>query len=303
MNLIKPNKLKKGDTIGILAVSGRINDFEKLERAKSFFQKEGYNVVISNTCKTSHRYMSGVNDEENIKELEHFFEDKDINAIIAARGGYGTLRLINKINWDIIKNNPKIFAGYSDITTLINLIYKKTGLITFHSAMPNGDFSGEINEYTAKSFFAALSGETKTIKAENVTLHKPGCANGILWGGNLSVLTSLCGTDFVPDKDLILVLEDLNEPEYKIDRMLTQLFNVKEVRNRVKGIAFGEFKDIQNKEMLSEIKNELISELNIPSCSGFNITHSKQKDTFPVGAKAEFNAENGEINILESYTI
>lgn len=303
MNLIKPNKLKKGDTIGILAVSGRIKDFEKLERAKSFFEKEGYNVVISNTCKTSHRYMSGLNDEENIKELEHFFEDKDINAIIAARGGYGTLRLINKINWDIIKNNPKIFAGYSDITTLINLIYKKTGLITFHSAMPNGDFSEEINEYTVKSFFAALSGETKTIKAENITVHKPGIAKGILWGGNLSVLTSLCGTDFVPDNDLILVLEDLNEPEYKIDRMLTQLFNVKEVRNRVKGIAFGEFKDVQNNDMLEEIKNELISELNIPSCSGFNVTHSKKKDTFPVGAEAEFNAENGEINILGSYTI
>lgn len=303
MNLIKPNKLKKGDTIGILAVSGRIKDFEKLERAKSFFEKEGYNVVISNTCKTFHRYMSGINDEENIKELEHFFTNSDINAIIAARGGYGTLRLINKINWDIIKNNPKIFAGYSDITTLINLIYKKAGLITFHSAMPNGDFSGEINKYTAKSFFTALSGETKTIKAENITVHKPGIAKGILWGGNLSVLTSLCGTDFVPDNDLILVLEDLNEPEYKIDRMLTQLFNIKEIRNRVKGIAFGEFKDVQNNDMLSEIKNELISELNIPSCSGFNVTHSKKKDTFPIGAEAEFNAENGEINVLENYTI
>ncbi len=303
MNLIKPNKLKKGDTIGILAVSGRIKDFERLERAKSFFEKEGYNVVISNTCKTSHRYMSGINDEENIKELEHFFTNSDINAIIAARGGYGTLRLINKINWDIIKNNPKIFAGYSDITTLINLIYKKTGLITFHSAMPNGDFSGEINEYTAKSFFSALSGETKTIKAENITVHKPGIAKGILWGGNLSVLTSLCGTDFVPDNDLILVLEDLNEPEYKIDRMLTQLFNIKEIRNRIKGIAFGEFKDVQNNDMLDEIKNELISELNIPSCSGFNVTHSKKKDTFPVGAEAELNAENGEINVLGNYTI
>jgi muramoyltetrapeptide carboxypeptidase len=301
MNIIKPNKLKKGDTIGILAISGKINEYEKIEKAKTFFEKEGYNVVISDTCKTSHRYMSGNNDDENIKELENFFLNKEINAIIAARGGYGTLRLINKINWDIIKNNPKIFAGYSDITTLLNLIYKNTGLITFHSAMPNGDFSNEINSYTKNSFFSTLTGKTKLIKAENKKTHKEGICSGVLFGGNLTVLASLCGTNFIPKEDIILVLEDLNEPEYKIDRMLTQLFNIKEFKEKVKGIAFGEFKDIKNKEILEEIKKELTEQLNIPACSGFNITHNKKKDTIPIGIKSQLNATIGEIEILEEY--
>ncbi len=297
MKTIKPKKLQKGDTIGILAVSGRIKEYEKIEHAANYLKKRGYKVIISDTCKTSHRYMAGDSDEDCINAFHDFFKDKKINAIICARGGYGTLRLINKIDWDIVKNNPKIFAGYSDITILLNMIYKKTGLITFHSAMANGDFGGEINEYTAKSFFDTLEGKTTQYKGEK-TLNK-GNAKGILWGGNLATLVSLCGTDFVPDEDLILFLEDLNEPVYKIDRMLTQLFNVEKIRNNVKGIAFGEFKDIEDTQMLEEVLTEKVIELNIPACSGFKITHGKIKDTIPIGIKAELDSNKQTIRITE----
>ena len=98
MNIIKPKKLKIGDTIGILAVSGKIKEYQRIENAKKFFENEGYNVIVSETCKTSHRYMAGSSDEECIRNLEEFFSNKKINAILCARGGYGTLRLINKIN-------------------------------------------------------------------------------------------------------------------------------------------------------------------------------------------------------------
>ena len=301
MKIIKPNKLKKGNTIGILAISGRIKDFENIEKAKSFFEEEGYKVVISETCKSSHRYMAGLNDDECINELHKFFSDKNIDVILCARGGYGTLRLIDKIDWELIKNNPKIFAGYSDITTLLNLIYKKTGLITFHSAMPNGDFSKEIDDYTKAAFFNTLEGKTICYHAYNSSIFKEGEAVGKLWGGNLSTLCALCGTNFIPNEDLILFLEDLNEPVYKIDRMLTQLFNIDKLRKNVKGIAIGEFKDIEDKNQLDEVILELANKLNIPICDGFKITHNKIKDTLPIGIKVYFNANAGIIKILEDY--
>ena len=301
MKIIKPNKLIKGNTIGIFAISGRIKDFENIEKAKSFFEEEGYKVVISETCKTSHRYMAGLNDDECINELHKFFSDKNIDVILCARGGYGTLRLIDKIDWDIIKNNPKIFAGYSDITTLLNLIYKNTGLITFHSAMPNGDFSKEIDDYTKASFFNTLEGKTICYHAYNSSIFKEGEAVGKLWGGNLSTLSALCGTNFIPNEDLILFLEDLNEPVYKIDKMLTQLFNIDKLRKNVRGIAIGEFKDIEDKNQLDEVILELANKLNIPICDGFKITHNKIKDTLPIGIKTYFNAKAGIIRILEDY--
>lgn len=299
MNIIKPEKLKKGDTIGILAVSGRIKEFNRIEKAKNFFEQEGYNVVISDTCNCSHRYMAGNNDDDCISAFHNFFQDDDIDAIVCARGGYGTLRLINKIDWNIVKSNPKIFAGYSDITILLAMLYKKCGLITFHSAMPNGDFSLNVERYTKAGFFKALEGRTEEIESENGIIYKNGTAKGKLWGGNLSSLVSLCGTDFIPDENLILFLEDLNEPVYKIDKMLTQLFNIEKMRKNVKGIAFGEFKDIENEQWLNEVIFELVSSLNIPSYSGFKITHGKIKDTIPYGAESELT--DGKIIITESY--
>ncbi len=303
MKTIKAKKLQKGNTIGILAVSGRIKEYKRIEKAKTFFEKEGYKTVISDTCKTSHRYMAGNNDEECLKALHSFFSDKSINAILCARGGYGTLRLINKIDWNLIKNNPKIFAGYSDITVLLNMIYKKTGLITFHSAMANGDFGADIEEYTKTVFFNTLNGNTNCFTAEKGTVFKKNAAKGTLWGGNLASLVSLCGMDFIPDEDLILFLEDLNEPAYKIDRMLTQLFNMEKIRKNVKGIILGEFQNVNDINELNEIFSEFAIMLDVPMCSGFKITHGKIKDTLPLGAKVYFNSENRIIKISENYTI
>lgn len=302
MKTIKPKKLQKGNTIGILAVSGKIKEFEKIEKAKAFLESKGYKVVISDTCRTSHRYCAGNNEQECLNALHEFFNNKEIDAILCARGGFGTLKLLKNIDWNLIKHNPKIFAGYSDITVLLNMIYKKTGLITFHSAMANGDFGGAIEDYTAISFFNTLEGKTICLNARNRNVYKDRIAKGILWGGNLATLVSLCGLDFIPNEDLILFLEDLNEPVYKIDKMLTQLFNIEKIRKNVKGIAIGEFKDITDKEELNEVIQEFANELNIPICDGFKITHNALKDTVPIGAYCEFDSGNGLIKIKEEYT-
>lgn len=301
MNIIKPKKLKKGDTIGIIGVSGCIREYEKIENSKRFFEELGYRIVVSETCKSNHRYMAGNNDIECVDTLHNFFLDNNIDAIVCARGGYGTLRLLDKIDWNIIKNNPKIFAGYSDITVLLNMFLKKTGLITFHSAMPNGDFSYEINEYTKNSFFETLNGKKKFIKSENSNIYYKGSVKGRLWGGNLATLTSLCGLDFVPDDDLILFLEDLNEPVYKIDKMLTQLFNIEKVKKNVKGIVVGEFKDIENMSMLHDLLSEFAQNLKIPMMDGFKITHNKIKDTIPVGINSILDTEKQTVCFCEKY--
>lgn len=297
MNIIKPKKLKKGDTIGILAVSGRIKEYENIENAKKFLINEGYNVVISDTCETQHEYQAGKDDEDCINALHTFFLNPQIDAILCARGGYGTLKLLDKIDWNVIKDNPKIFAGYSDITILLNMIYRKTGLITFHSPMANGDFGQEIEEYTKKGFFNCLKGKIDKIEADG-TVYYEGRTEGILWGGNLSSLASLCGIDFIPDEELILFLEDLNEPTYKIDKMLTQLFNIEKIKTNVRGISFGEFKDCDKRELKNLLK-EFANKHKIPMCDGFKITHSKIKDTIPVGIKATLNSNNRTIEFKE----
>lgn len=301
MKIIKPKKLKAGDTIGILGVSGAIKDYNLILNSKKYFEEKGYNVIISDTCKYSHRYMTGKNDLQCVGDLHSFFLDKNINMILCARGGYGTIRLLDYIDWDIIKKNPKIFAGYSDITVLLNMIFRKTGLITFHSPMAKGDFADLIIKNTESSFFKTLSGITQTYKVKEHIIFYDGIAQGKLWGGNLASLVSLCGTDFVPNEDLILILEDLNEPVYKIDKMLTQLFNMAKIRKNVKGIAFGEFKDIENQQWLNELLNEFANKLKIPCCGNFKITHNKEKDTIPIGVNAIFNANTGEIKLTEQY--
>lgn len=303
MKIIKPKKLKKGDTIAFIGISGKIKEYERLEKAKIYFEKEGYKVIISPSNKSSHRYMSGASDENCINTINEYFLNDDINAVICSRGGYGSLRLLNGINWNIIKKHPKIFAGYSDITALLNMIFKKTGLITFHSAMPNGDFSSDIQEYTKNSFFNTLSGNTFEYKSENNICYLKGQAKGRLIGGNLATLTSLCGLNFFPDEDLILFLEDLNEPSYKIDRMLTQLFNIKKFKNNIKGIALGDFLDVDNELFLEEILKEISLKLKIPICRGFKITHDKIKDTVPFGVKATLYSNEGIIKIEENYVI
>lgn len=303
MELLKPKKLQKGDTIGILAVSGQIKDISKINNAKKFFNSLGYNVVISDTCKESHRYMAGKTDDDCVDALHSFFSNDEIDAILCARGGYGTLRHINKINWDIIKNNPKIFAGYSDITILLAMMYKKCGLVTFHSPMANGDFSSFINDYTKTSFFNVLGKGEKHFKSQNGCLYSAGKSKGILWGGNLASLVSLCGVDFVPDEDIILFLEDLNEPVYKIDKALTQLFNIQKIRKNVKGIIFGDFLNVEDKDSLKNLFFEVANELKIPVSDGFKITHDKTKDTIPYGVSCVFDSEQGIFSILEDYII
>ena len=273
--------LKKGDTIGIIALSGEC-DFDRVKNAKTFIEGLGYNVILSKNIFDKKRYLAG-DDETKVQELENFFENTDIKLILCARGGYGSIRLINRINYDILRKNPKPFCGFSDVTALLLMIYKKTGIYTYHSPMACTDFFDE-NIETVQNFFELVN--TQEFEYYGKKVYKDGISKGIIWGGNLSTIVSLCGQDFIPNKDFIFFAEDLNEPVYKIDKMFQQLINIPKFTKHCKGIVLGDFLDVDNNIWLEEYFEELSLKLNVPFAGGFPITHSQHKITLPIGQKA-----------------
>ena len=276
-------KLIKGDTIGIIALAGKCEK-QKVQNAVDYFTSQGYKVKLSKNIYDENRYLAG-SDEDKITELHKFFIESDIKLILCARGGYGAIRLINKIDYNLIKNNPKPFCGFSDITALLLMIYKNSNIVTYHSPMACSDFGVEnISEFTQEHFYKALKEEPLDFYGDKI--YKEGSAKGILWGGNLATVVSLCGQDFIPNENFIFFTEDLNEPVYKIDKMFQQLFNITKFKANCKGIILGDFLDVDNEKWLDEYFIELAQATDIPIISGFKITHDKDKITLPIGKSA-----------------
>lgn len=286
MNIIKPKSLRTGDTIAIIAPSGVV-DSGKIYKSAAFFEAKGFNVKLGKHLFENDRYLAG-DDNSRLEDLHWAFSDNEVDAVVAARGGFGAIRLINKIDYNLIRTNPKIFCGYSDVTALSLMFYKKSGLITYSGAMAQSDFGlNKINSDTEKSFFNILSGEREIYSSKKII--NPGSSNGIIWGGNLSTIVSLCGMDFLPDEKFIFIVEDVAEPVYKLDKMFRQLMNIGKFRENVSAIAFGEFIHTDNEPWLASLLDEISNKLKIPSASGFKFTHGDFKQTIPVGASAEFN--------------
>lgn len=285
MNLIKPKKLKQGDTITFIAPSGSISE-DKVLNSKKYFEAKGFQVKFGKHIFDQDRYLAG-KDIDRIQDLEDAFKDKETNAIICVRGGYGALRIINRINYDIIKQNPKIFCGYSDITALSAMILKKTGLITFSSPMPKSDFQfNSTNMYTENHFWQTVTNTKTELTPEAPDIYNNRSEKGILFGGNLATLASMCGLDFIPDREFIFFTEDLNEPVYKIDRYFRQLINTQYFKKNITAMLIGQFLDIDCEKQLRDLINEISKELEIPIFCGYNISHGNKKDTVPIGAEA-----------------
>ncbi len=296
MKLIKPNPLQEGDTIAIIAPSGVV-DKNKIMSAVKYFENKNYNVILGKNIFEKKRYMAGA-DFERLDDLHEAFSNSDIDAVFCARGGYGAIRLLPYIDFKLIKNNPKIFCGYSDITALSLVFLAYSGLITYSSPMPQGDFASEVSTFTEQSFFNVLRGNKEIYEYADIVL--PGEAQGIVWGGNLSTIVSLIGcdnlksgqtvsTNLIPDENFIFIAEDVGEPAYKIDKMLNQLANIKNFKDKISGIAFGEFTDTDNDEWLKDVLLEFAVRMNVPAYSGFKFTHNRDKQTIPIGAGAELN--------------
>jgi muramoyltetrapeptide carboxypeptidase len=313
MEIIKPEKLKRGDVIGIISPSSPVSDKAKLDASMSYFEKRGYRVKVGLNAMKERGYLAG-SDEERLEDVHNMFLDKEVKLIICLRGGYGASRLLDKIDYNIIKNHPKIFCGYSDITVLQNAFFYKTRLITFAGPMAGVDFYKDISEFTEENFWNTLT-SSEPIKinypdGERLNSYRSGIAEGRLIGGNLSLFSSLIGTNYLPEPEgKILLLEEVGEAPYRIDRMLNQL-RLSGYLGKIKGVILGSFEDCietdpQRKSLnLNEvIEDYFINDFQAPVVYNLKHGHISNNLTIPIGVNVKINGSNCSIEFLESHLV
>jgi muramoyltetrapeptide carboxypeptidase len=303
---IKPPALKSGDTVAITSPAGAVWDADQIETFTNILKAFGFNIVQGKTLKEKFGYFAGT-DELRANELNEFFADKKIKGIFCMKGGWGCARILDKLSYDVIQKNPKVIIGFSDITALLLAITTKTGLITFHGPVGNSGW----NDFTKNVFTNVVM----TIKPFNFPSNPatedkpftiyPGKVSGELIGGNLTVLSALIGSVYLPDwKNKILFLEEAKEEPYSIDRMLTQL-KLCGILNSISGFVFGKCAKCLAEEPLKaftfhEVILQHIQPLKIPAFYGAMIGHIENKLTVPLGISATMDADKGIISLEEN---
>lgn len=306
---LKAPRLKTGDTIAITSPAGAVWDEAQIEKFTGILKNFGFEVVYGNTLKQKLGYFSGT-DSERAKELNSFFADKKIKGIFSMKGGWGCARIIDQMDYNLIAQNPKVLIGFSDITTLLNVIYAKTGLITFHGPVGNSGW----NDFTSNVFKSVvMKGEQLVFPSgpseeDKIITFSKGTASGTLVGGNLSVLSSIVGSGYLPDfRGKILFIEETKEEPYRIDRMLTQL-KLAGIFKQLNGIAIGKFVKCEAEEpqkafTFMQVLEQHFKTLTIPVFYGLMTGHIENKLTLPVGIDVNMNADTGVLKLNESAVV
>jgi len=286
--------LVAGDIIAIAAPSSPFEK-ESLYRGISVLEEMGFRVMIPDGLFEREGYLAGT-DRHRAEILHQLFADNRVKAIICARGGFGAMRILPLLDTEMIRNNPKIFVGYSDITALLCVLYSQCGVTVFHGQMV--EKLADSDPKTRESLRMALTSEKlPVIKAENGAAIRGGIAKGKVIGGNLSVLCHLMGTRFMPDfNGRILFLEDRNEAAYRIDRMLTQMKLAGCFQN-IAGLVLGHFEDCGKSEDIVKIINDIFQENKIPILWGLEAGHGLPNLTIPMGIDAVLDADGLTLNI------
>jgi muramoyltetrapeptide carboxypeptidase len=312
---VRPNRLAAGDTVGLVAPANATFQSQDLQIAKESLEALGLKVKIGSHLLDRHGYLAG-QDKDRADDINRFFADTSVRAVLAIRGGWGSSRLLAHLDYGVIRRNPKIVLGYSDITALLLGIHAKTGLVTFHG--PNG--TGRWDAFSVDFFTRMLmqgeaivyqnprqlSDRNSLTPVENRTLViKGGKARGRLLGGNLTVLTTIIGSGYLPPWDgAVFFCEDVGEQFYRIDRMLTQL-KLAGVLSRIAGFVFGTCAECGPGDgnfgalTLEEIFADHITPLGIPAWSGAMIGHGMPQWTLAEGIEVEADADAGTIRMLE----
>jgi muramoyltetrapeptide carboxypeptidase len=310
MRTVFPAALKPGDTIGIVAPASGVADQEHWSAATKEIERAGYNVRLAQHTRSVAGYISA-SDADRREDLEEVFRDPNVQGILCAKGGYGSLRLLDQLDFTALTATPKVFVGFSDITALLLGLYAKTGLCTFHGPMPAYNFAiPDFPRYNSERFWQIVQGVKVPYSLENPlkssyqTIYG-GKAQGKLVGGNLTVLSHLVGTPYLPTlKDAILFLEDVDEEPYRIERCLVHL-RLAGLLQGIAGIVLGEFIDCLPKRpdrpspTLLDVFTSMLTPLRVPIGYGFPFAHGRYVATFPIGIKCEFNADNGLLTFLE----
>lgn len=286
-----PKKLEKGNTIGIVCTSSFISE-ERKDACVATLKKLGYNVkVADNVCSNFAGYMAG-DGKERAEQLNKMFADSEVDAIFCIRGGDGSSRIMEHLDYELIKNNPKIFVGYSDVTNLHTALTKMCDLVTFHGPMVSSNIVDDFDDETSESLFAALNSDDiidfKNPEGFEIGVMKEGKATGRIIGGNLSLLSAGIGTPYEVDaQDNILFIEEVCEPMSKIEKWGYHLRNAG-VFNRCKGVILGQFTKVVNEDMpeYDELKTfeDILEGLDIPVMYNVQSGHSKPMMTIPMGA-------------------
>ena len=302
---MKAKRLEVGDTIGMVAPASP-SEPSKVERAIKYLTGMGYEVKAGESVYSSRGYLAG-EDKLRADDINRMFADDEVSAIFCLRGGYGSQRILDMVDYQQIRDNPKIFMGYSDITALLNAIYQECGLITFHGPM-GGDFAGGLEKPTKAAMKKALEsiepiGELPNPEVPEVVA--VGRAKGALVGGNLSIVAASLSTPYEIDtRGRILLLEDVFEEPYSVDRMLTQLRLAGKLRDAA-GIVLGDWGNSEPVEpekslSLEEVFVDMFKDFGKPVLKGYKIGHCKPNLTVPIGAEVSVDTCARTLCILES---
>ena len=312
--LIKPLRLKPGDTVGLVTPASPPLDFRDIARAEKFLRGLGFNVLHGKNIRRRTGFLAG-SDTERTADLHWMFAEPEVRGIFALRGGYGSGRLLELLDWKLIGSNPKVLVGHSDLTAVLTAIHSRTGMVTFWGPLAGYDLGRSPSPFKTRWLKAVtfktsnelkLPGSPPGTRRRLRVLAGHGTAEGRLVGGNLSIITSLLGTPFEIDtRGRLLFFEDVDEEPYRIDRMLSQLALAGKFHQAV-GIIVGHCVNCESSGRmrrtfnLSQVLKDRLGDLGIPVIYGSPLGHEPEKITLPLGVKARLDTERPGLTLLEA---
>jgi muramoyltetrapeptide carboxypeptidase len=292
--MIIPPPLRKGAVIGIVSPASPQRDASRLDRGIRYLESLGYRVELAPHARSEWAgYLAGT-DDERLSDIHAMVANPSIDAIFCARGGYGSARLLDRLHWKLFARNPKILVGFSDITALQLALWSKVRLVTFSGALPSVDMADEFDAESEASFWRILTSRKPYRLHQSLDLRplQKGTAHGSLLGGNLSILTTLFGTSYLPSlKGALLAIEDVGEEPYRIDRMLNHV-RLATQRSPIAGMLYGQFSQSTLRPTNNPARSidEIIAEHSAtvmgPACANLMYGHEAKKLTLPIGAPA-----------------
>lgn len=303
---MKLRQLQPGDTVGLISPSSYCDiSSERVAKMEEELHKLGLRIKYSQNVDKHRDYLAG-SDEERLHDLHQMFQDPEVKMILCLKGGYGASRIVDRIDYELIRNNSKLLVGFSDITVLLNAMYQKTGLISAHGLVgifvghPNLDEKS--NQDWVEFLFQKQKGRVlKNFKKQAVTI-TGGVAEGVVVGGNLSLIATLVGSEYDIDfTDKIVLIEEVSEAPYRIDRMMSQLRLAKKLQT-AKGFIIGHFTDCASKSGETEymdVLTEYLKDLGVPVLAEFETGHEFPFHNIWIGSKVRLDADKQEIEIIE----
>lgn len=294
---IKPPRLHTGDRIGIIAPAGPVLP-DEIQPGLDFLESLGFQPVCFPHLFDRKGYLAG-EDASRLKDLHAAFRDKRIKAVLCARGGYGTHRILERLDYGLVSRNPKLLVGYSDLTALLFALFRRSGLIAIHGPVLQNLLKGD-GRNAAELVKLMTSAERAAVNLSGGTVIKRGRAEGVLMGGNLSLICHLLGTPFLPSfKRKLLFIEDRGETLYRIDRMLTHLLVSGEIE-KCAGLMVGTFEECGDPSSVIDLVRERCSGLKVPVVTGLPVGHGELNLPMPIGVRAVLDTRTMSLQLMEA---